>query len=288
MSYLFAHSWSGELERLDALASILDPGTFSLLDRIGLGSGWRCLEVGAGAGSVASFMADRAGPAGRVVATDLDTGFLDCLGLSGVEVRRHDVVADSLEESAFDLVHARLLLEHLRDWRVALERMAMALAPGGWIVVEALEWTATSFASASPDSPVRRLERLAPTLSRLLVEALRPAGIEVRLGHRLPAELVRLGLDEVRGEGRAPVLRGGSPEMRVAHLTLARFEALLADPTPVLRNAPRWLPVVAALRSRPVRQMVSRAVGHLGGIVEDPGVWCTGPLVVAGIGRRPA
>ncbi|MGH9022940.1 MAG: hypothetical protein ACRDV9_07555, partial [Acidimicrobiia bacterium] len=144
------------------------------------------------------------------------------------------------------------------------------------------------FGSASPDSRIRRLERLAPTLSRLLVEAMRPAGIELRLGHRLPAELASLGLGEVRGEGRAPILRGGSPEMRAAHLTLARFEALLADPAPVLHNAPRWLPVVVALRSRPARQLVSRVVGHLGGIVEDPGVWCTGPLLVAGIGRRPA
>lgn len=112
--------------------------------------------------------------------------------------------------------------------------------------------------------------------------------MELRLGHRLPAELARLGLEEVRAEGRATVLRGGAPEMRVAHLTLARFEALLADPRPVLRNAPRWLPVIAALRSGPVRGLVSRLVRHLEGVVEDPGVWCTAPLLVAGVGRRPA
>lgn len=267
---------------------VLDPGTFALLDATGLGPDWRCLEVGAGAGTVPRFLADRVGPGGRVVATDLDTGLLVSLGLPGVEVRRHDILADPLEEGAFDLVHVRLLLEHLGEWRTALERMVLALAPGGFIVAEALEWRSVAFASDSPDSAVRRLDRLAPTLSRLLVEALRPAGVELRLGHRLPAELAKLGLYEVRGEGRAPVLRGGSPEMRVAHLTLARFEALLADPGPVLRNAPRWLPVITALRSGPVRNLVSRVARHLEGVVEDPGVWCTAPLIVAGVGRRPA
>jgi hypothetical protein len=42
-----------ELERAAVLASVPDPATFSVLDSIGVAPGWRCLDAGAGAGSVA-------------------------------------------------------------------------------------------------------------------------------------------------------------------------------------------------------------------------------------------
>jgi ubiquinone/menaquinone biosynthesis C-methylase UbiE len=38
----------------------------------GVDSGWRCLKVGAGGGSVAAWLCDRVGPSGSVLATDLD------------------------------------------------------------------------------------------------------------------------------------------------------------------------------------------------------------------------
>jgi hypothetical protein len=38
--------------------------------------GRRCLEVGAGHGSMADWMAEQVGPGGRVVATDIDAGYL--------------------------------------------------------------------------------------------------------------------------------------------------------------------------------------------------------------------
>ena len=50
-----------ERERLRLLEDSFDPGTFRWLDQLGVGSGWRCLEVGAGGGSVARWLADRVG-----------------------------------------------------------------------------------------------------------------------------------------------------------------------------------------------------------------------------------
>ena len=66
----------------------------------GVGPGWRCLEVGAGAGSIAGWLADRVGPSGQVIATDLDTRFLEQQARPNLEVRRHDVVRDPLETDA--------------------------------------------------------------------------------------------------------------------------------------------------------------------------------------------
>ena len=59
-------------ERFDALSAIFDPPTFRHLDRLGIGAGWRCWEVGAGGPSVPRWLAERVGPAGRVLATDID------------------------------------------------------------------------------------------------------------------------------------------------------------------------------------------------------------------------
>src|SRR4051794_23261295 len=63
--------------RLELLGKVANPITTRRLDGLGIGPGWRCLEVGAGEGGIARWMADRVGPIGRVVAADIDTRFLD-------------------------------------------------------------------------------------------------------------------------------------------------------------------------------------------------------------------
>jgi predicted O-methyltransferase YrrM len=64
------------LVRLRLMEAECDPPTFRYLDAIGVGAGWRCLEVGAGAGSVVRWLSGRVGPRGRVVAVDIDPRFL--------------------------------------------------------------------------------------------------------------------------------------------------------------------------------------------------------------------
>ena len=108
----------GEHERLAVLAGNYDPGTFRLLEHCGVAPGWRCAEVGAGSGSVAAWLADAVGPEGSVVAFDIDTSHLDHLGpRSNVEVREHDIVTEPIGDARFDLVHTRLVIEHLPDPR---------------------------------------------------------------------------------------------------------------------------------------------------------------------------
>src|SRR5947209_2530487 len=96
--------------RFAALAALDDADTLRhLLDR-SIGPGWSCLEVGAGGGPIAAWLSDRVGPTGRVVATDLDTQFVERFRRANMEIWRHDVSCDPLPEAAFDLVHTRLVL----------------------------------------------------------------------------------------------------------------------------------------------------------------------------------
>jgi ubiquinone/menaquinone biosynthesis C-methylase UbiE len=117
----------------EAMQRCLDPVTRARLADLGVGPGWRCLEVGGGGGSIARWLADRVGPTGHVLATELDPGGLRCG--ERLEVRQHDIVEDELPEAAFDLVHARLVLLHLPKRRQALTRMVRALRPGGHLLL---------------------------------------------------------------------------------------------------------------------------------------------------------
>ncbi|MGZ4524963.1 MAG: class I SAM-dependent methyltransferase [Mycobacterium sp.] len=130
------HEADDELTRLRLIEQFNDPSTFRHLDAIGVAEGWRCLEVGAGAGSVVRWLSQRVGPSGHVVAADLDVRFLGDIDTQNVLVRRCDITQDPLEPSSYDLVHARSVLTHLRDPVAVLRRMTAALRPGGWLTVE--------------------------------------------------------------------------------------------------------------------------------------------------------
>jgi 2-polyprenyl-3-methyl-5-hydroxy-6-metoxy-1,4-benzoquinol methylase len=127
---------------LSAMESLWDPGSQALLDELGIGPGWRCLEVGAGGGSMMRWMAERGV---HVTAVDIDTRFIEQFASDAIEVRRVDLRTDELPQSEFDLVHARLVLEHLTDRREILDRLAATLRPGGWIVIEDYDWSCFGF-----------------------------------------------------------------------------------------------------------------------------------------------
>lgn len=55
----------------------------------GIQPSWRCLELGAGAGSIAHWLASRC-PDGQVVATDLGTTFLAARSAPNLRVLRHE------------------------------------------------------------------------------------------------------------------------------------------------------------------------------------------------------
>jgi len=137
--YVFANDAAEAPVRLAALSALFDRGTVRHLKARGVGRGWHCLEVGAGGGTIARWLAARVGPTGRVLATDVDPRFLRTVRLPNLEVRRHDIAIDPLPRAAFDLIHTRLVLMHLPRREEALARMISALKPGGWLVVEELD-----------------------------------------------------------------------------------------------------------------------------------------------------
>lgn len=131
-----------EDERLGLLESIFDPG--SRRRRALVQPGWRCLEIGAGRGSMAVWLARQVGEHGQVVATDIDVTYLKRLDVPNLEVRPHDILEDSLDvlgPGSFDLVCSRLMLFWLVGRQEeAIRRLAECLRPGGWLVDEDGDW----------------------------------------------------------------------------------------------------------------------------------------------------
>ncbi|WP_269854672.1 class I SAM-dependent methyltransferase [Streptomyces sp. RPT161] len=198
--------------RFDALAEIFDPWTRDHLDRLGLTAGWRCWEVGAGGTSIPAALAERVGSTGLVLATDIETSWLTGL-TAPVEVRRHDVAKDEPPAGDFDLVHARLVLVHLPERAEVLRRLAAAVRPGGWLVVEDADPALQPL--ACPDER-GRAEELANHIRRGFRTLLAQRGVDLAFGRSLAALLRGAGLGDVRAEGYFPLTSPACRELEAA------------------------------------------------------------------------
>jgi SAM-dependent methyltransferase len=131
MDYIFDTGSELGHHHLDHLGKLLDTPTTWRLERLGLTPDLRCLELGAGSGSIANWLAARTR---EVVAVDIDTTQLYDVA-PGVQVIKHDLRDGLPVDGPFDLIHARLLLLHLPEREQILSRLVDALAPGGHLVL---------------------------------------------------------------------------------------------------------------------------------------------------------
>jgi SAM-dependent methyltransferase len=137
--YTFANADAQGPHQLGLLADILDGHSTYVLARTGVAAGWRCLDVGPGAGTVTAWLAELVRPGGHVTALDLDPRHIRAA--DNITVRQGDVRIIDLPDSFYDLIHIRLLLVHLAERLMVLDLLIAALKPGGVLVVS--DWDAT-------------------------------------------------------------------------------------------------------------------------------------------------
>ena len=258
--YILDQTWELEAERLEALQQSCDPVTIEHLRGAGVGAGWQCLEVGAGRGSIARWLADRVGEGGWVLAVDLDTTLLEEHRDDVLEVRRLDILRDPLPQDRFDLVHARHVLGHLAERTAALRRLVTALRPGGVMLVEDFDWRWTQHGEW-PCDLVEHGELVSRVWAAAL-EVMRAGSYDATWGARLPSALRAAGLVEVRGEVRAVI--GDGDFARCMYLTIVRFRDRIADAGFCAEGVDRCLELLA-----------------------DPSNCVTAPLTFSVWGRRP-
>jgi SAM-dependent methyltransferase len=218
--YGLDNAWHRALARLRSLEQWLDPPTIRNLRAAGVGAGWRCLEVGGGAGSVARWLCGQVIPDGEVVVTDIDTRFLETLTEANLRVIRHDIVADTLPPGAFDLVHCRLVLAHLPSRQAVLSKLAAALKPGGHLVAEEMDFISVAADTSQPGGPAFNAAVAGSN------DVLRSRGFDPCYGRLLLAGFGAAGLADVGTEGHTRLWRGGSPGATAWRLT---FQQLRGD-----------------------------------------------------------
>lgn len=245
-----------EATRHGHLAAGFDAGSRRLVQRLGLAPGWHVLEVGAGGGSMARWLAEQVGPRGRVMATDVDLRFVGEQP-DNVILRRHDIAVDPLPAEHFDLAHARAVLQHVAAREEALAAMVAATKPGGWVVIEDVDWLV--FDTQALPEPFGTLHR---TLRQAYVDS---AGYDPFWGRRMLGAMGDAGLDDVESRGSVVTMRGGTAGAEWYVLALER-----AGPRLVAEGL---LPV----------ETVEAALAQ----ARRPTFRVLGPLTISAWGRKP-
>jgi SAM-dependent methyltransferase len=243
--YLFENAWEHARRRLTLLEQCFDAGSIRWLRRVGIQPGWRCLDAGAGAGSIARWLCSQVGPDGRVLAVDLDTRLLDQLDEPNLDVQRTDLRTDTLPRHSFDLVHARAVLMHIPERQHILDQLVASLRPGGVLLLE----EADQFPLAALGTG------LYAEVWEAFINSAARAGLAKDWARHLPSELHRRGLRDIWADCEIPLYEGGSTHSEFWRLSLAQardlvvaegispqrideWDSLLAEPG-------RWFPSVA-------------------------------------------
>jgi SAM-dependent methyltransferase len=221
--YLLGNGQVEAGQRFAALAELLDPVTFRHFDAVGVAAGWSCWEVGSGGPGVPAWLAERVGPSGRTLATDLDTSWM---AAGDYEVLRHDVGADEPPVGPFDLVHARLVLTHVPRRAAALASMVRSLRPGGWLLLEDADPTLQPLICPDEHGPA---QELANRLRRGFRTLMAGRGADLAFGRTLPRLLREAGLDAVSADAYFPITSPACAALEAATVRQIRAGLVAAD-----------------------------------------------------------
>lgn len=196
------NAWGGFLREW------LGPATDLMLDMAEVGLGDHVLDVAAGAGDQTLMIAERVGPGGHVLATDIAPAILAFAAANAAQAGHTNVATrtldgealDDLPAGGFDAVVSRVGLIYFPDQARALAGMHRALKPGGRVAAIVYAPAERNTFFSLPVSIIRRRAGLPPPLPGqpgpfslggpgVLEEAFRRAGFRDVSSRTIPAPL---------------------------------------------------------------------------------------------------
>jgi trans-aconitate methyltransferase len=218
--YPLRNAAAPEAARLQSLQTLRDASTIRNLERLGVTAGWHCAELGAGAGSIARWLADTVGTDGSVTAIDSDTALLgDLAKRPNASVVEGDLMTMAFGEARFDLVHSRAVLMHLENPDTVIEHIVPALRPGGVVFFEEVDGAPAQRAALDGDLPAPFRQVLVPMAAQWTWAS----GAAVHLE--------ALGLTDVHDDVLEDVLVGASPSAAFWAQTLETVRPIVTDAT---------------------------------------------------------
>ncbi len=149
------------------------------LERLSIGPGWRCVDVGAGGGDVSVALAEIVGRDGRVYAVDSDPRARDEAAAAAAAFSQVLAITQAGEDlllpELVDLAFCRFLLMHVLAPARVLDRMRQAVRPGGYLVAQEPVTSAGRVGGSALSMPDARH----PDVGALLPALVRDAGLEI-------------------------------------------------------------------------------------------------------------
>ena len=196
---------AGEIERLHTQGAAMAPDTEVMLDRIGVGAGWACLDIGCGPRGITDILARRVGASGRVVGLDMDAQFLEVArkeAAGHVEFLLGDAYRPDLPAGGFDLVHMRFVASTAGDPERLLEESIRLARPGGIVALQ--EPDGSTLNCYPPHAAWDRLKAA-------LLGAFSGVGADLELARQLYSIVRRTSLQDVQYRPFVIGVRSGDP-----------------------------------------------------------------------------
>jgi len=226
MSSYVLETGDRELQRLAFQHEVWGPITERFLDRLQLARGARVLDLGCGPGFVLDSLARRVGPQGSVLALDESQRWIEHLRRrpraadeAGVEILQARLEDAPLPAASFDLIFARWVLSFPPGVDAIVQRLALALKPGGVLAIEDYQHEGISL------YPISEGFKAAIRATRALYAS---RGGDAFVAGRLPGLMRAAGLELI--ELRPNVICGGpdSPAFRWAGAFFPHYSEALA------------------------------------------------------------
>jgi SAM-dependent methyltransferase len=185
-------SRAGEIERLRIQGDAMAPHTERMLDLIGVGEGWSCLDIGCGPRGITDLLSKRVGSKGRVVGLDMNAGFLEHARASAranVEFIHADAYGSGLTSGSFDLVHMRFVASTAGDPERLLREAKRLARPGGTIALQEPDGATLNCYPPHPSWD---------TLKAALLGAFKGVGADLELARRLYHVVCQAGFADVQ------------------------------------------------------------------------------------------
>jgi SAM-dependent methyltransferase len=204
VTYVFGNTHIEQQRLLDQAREFQQQAHW-LLERIGIQSGWRVIDVGCGPLGILDSLSQRVGVRGEVVGLEYVPCFAEAasaeivrLGLTNVRVIQADALTSGLDRSSFDFAHERLVMINRPNPEAILSEMVALVRDAGIVAVEEVDDASWLCYPSHPSWDI---------LVEIYHSAFGRHGGNVFFGRRLPEMLRSVGLEDVQCKVHVDIVR---------------------------------------------------------------------------------